>query len=82
MSHKGGEASDLCSPQDQSSCLRNAELCLLTHGAPHTGLHGAAVAITGRRQPVLDSAVKALSDEGITVIGLQVHILSLATEQR
>ena len=38
-----------------------------------TGLHGAAVAITGRRQPVLDSAVEALSSEGIDAVGLQVQ---------
>ena len=38
-----------------------------------TGLHGAAVAITGRRQPVLDSAVEALSSEDIHAVGLQVQ---------
>ena len=41
-------------------------------GAPRAGLHGAAVAITGRRQPVLDSAVEALTSEGVNAIGLQV----------
>ncbi|CAK0787667.1 hypothetical protein CVIRNUC_010889 [Coccomyxa viridis] len=35
------------------------------------GLHGAAVAVTGRRQPVLDSAVEALTSEGIKAIGVQ-----------
>ncbi|CAL5224536.1 g7235 [Coccomyxa viridis] len=35
------------------------------------GLHGAAVAITGRRQPVLDSAVEAFCSEGINAIGIQ-----------
>lgn len=39
-----------------------------------TGLHGAAVAITGRRQPVLDSAVEAFRAEGINAIGIQVTI--------
>lgn len=39
---------------------------------PSTGLHGAKVAITGRRQNVLDAAAKALGSEGITVLPLQV----------
>ena len=41
---------------------------------PCAGLHGAAVAVTGRRQPVLDSAVEALTSEGIKAIGVQVTI--------
>ena len=36
------------------------------------GLHGAAVAISGRRQQVLDDAVAAFKEECITAIGLQV----------
>ena len=36
------------------------------------GLHGASVAISGRRQQVLDGAVAALQGEGISAIGLQV----------
>ncbi len=44
-----------------------------------TGLHGAAVAITGRRQPVLDSAVEAFSSEGINAIGIQVMHCSAAS---
>lgn len=38
-----------------------------------TGLHGADVAISGRRQPVLDSAVEALCSDGIKAIGIQVY---------
>ena len=47
-------------------------------GAPRAGLHGAAVAITGRRQPVLDSAVEALTSEGIKAVGVQVSTPSMA----
>ena len=46
--------------------------------APCAGLHGAAVAITGRRQPVLDSAVEALTSEGINAIGVQVRTPCMA----
>ena len=46
--------------------------------APCAGLHGAAVAVTGRRQPVLDSAVEALTSEGIKAIGVQVSMPCMA----
>lgn len=36
-----------------------------------SGLHGAAVIITGRRKEVLDGAVAQLQAEGITAAGLQ-----------
>lgn len=36
-----------------------------------TGLHGAKIAISGRRQAVLDSACQSLRSDGITAIGLQ-----------
>lgn len=36
------------------------------------GLHGAAVAITGRRATVLEAAVQSLKSEGIHAIGIQV----------
>jgi hypothetical protein len=49
---------------------------VIVYGA---GLHGAAVAISGRRQQVLDDAVAAFKEEGITAIGLQVcHRRTLA----
>ncbi|KAJ4754860.1 hypothetical protein LUZ62_089265 [Rhynchospora pubera] len=35
------------------------------------GLHGASVAVMGRRRQVLDAAVSALSNEGIKAIGLE-----------
>lgn len=37
----------------------------------HAGLHGAKVAVTGRRQAVLDAASTVLQKQGITVLGLQ-----------
>jgi hypothetical protein len=39
------------------------------------GLHGTAVAISGRRQQVLDGAVASLAAEGIQAVGLQACIL-------
>lgn len=39
--------------------------------ARQLGLHGAKVAIMGRRQSVLDEAVAELSAQGITVAGFQ-----------
>jgi NAD(P)-dependent dehydrogenase (short-subunit alcohol dehydrogenase family) len=38
---------------------------------PHSGLHGCAVVITGRRKEVLDAAVGQLQAAGITAAGLQ-----------
>lgn len=39
--------------------------------ATQLGKHGAAVAVTGRRQAVLDEACEAMRAAGITVLGLQ-----------
>ncbi|EFJ42344.1 hypothetical protein VOLCADRAFT_67136 [Volvox carteri f. nagariensis] len=47
--------------------------------ARQLGLHGARVAISGRRQDVLDSAVAALAAEGITALGLQGDVRSAAS---
>ena len=52
-------------------CFKRVKLHRLSVSC--AGLHGAAVAVTGRRQPVLDSAVEALTSEGIKVIGVQVR---------
>lgn len=46
--------------------------CFFSSSASCIGLHGAAVAISGRRQQVLDDAVTALEGEGIIALGLQV----------
>lgn len=37
-----------------------------------TGLHGASIVITGRRQNVIDHSVEAMKSDGIQVIGVQV----------
>lgn len=42
----------------------------------HAGLHGAEVAITGRRENVLRDAVAALQREGIKAHGIQVGLFS------
>lgn len=55
--------------------ILNGQVALVTGGASgigfeitrQLGLHGASVAIMGRRRQVLDAAVSALSDEGIKV---------------
>ncbi|KAL6759262.1 hypothetical protein V8C86DRAFT_2576977 [Haematococcus lacustris] len=39
--------------------------------ATQLGLHGAKVAVTGRRQQVLDAACLSMRSQGITVLGLQ-----------
>ncbi|CAL8464691.1 g4226 [Coccomyxa elongata] len=46
------------------------------------GLHGASVAISGRRQQVLDGAVAALRDDGITAIGVQGDVRKAADCER
>ncbi|KXZ54019.1 hypothetical protein GPECTOR_5g13 [Gonium pectorale] len=46
--------------------------------ARQLGLHGAKVAISGRRQDVLDSAVGSLKSDGITAMGLQGDVRSAA----
>ncbi|BDA49426.1 Peroxisomal 2,4-dienoyl-CoA reductase [Coccomyxa sp. Obi] len=46
------------------------------------GLHGASVAISGRRQQVLDGAVAALQEEGISAIGLQGDVRKAADCER
>ena len=38
-----------------------------------TGLHGASIVITGRRQNVIDHSVEAMKSDGIQVIGIQVR---------
>ena len=43
------------------------------------GLHGAKVAISGRRQQVLDAASKALEREGIVVLQMQGDVRSSET---
>ncbi|GIL69476.1 hypothetical protein Vretimale_13591 [Volvox reticuliferus] len=47
--------------------------------ARQLGLHGARVAVSGRRQDVLDTAVAALGADGITAVGLQGDVRSAAS---
>ncbi|KAF3325736.1 peroxisomal 2,4-dienoyl-CoA reductase [Carex littledalei] len=59
--------------------ILNGQVALVTGGGSgicfeitrQLGLHGASVAIMGRRRQVLDAAVSALSKEGIKAIGLE-----------
>ncbi|KAG2487676.1 hypothetical protein HYH03_013676 [Edaphochlamys debaryana] len=44
--------------------------------ARQLGLHGARMAVSGRRQEVLDQAVSALSADGVTAMGLQGDVRS------
>lgn len=44
--------------------------------AKQLGLHGARIAISGRRQDVLDSACASLREAGVTAIGLQGDVRS------
>ncbi|GLI62686.1 hypothetical protein VaNZ11_005362 [Volvox africanus] len=70
----------------KSDILKN-RVALVTGGssgigleiARQLGIHGARVAISGRRQDVLDTAVAALGADGITAIGLQGDVRSAAS---
>lgn len=57
-----------CSPVQVNGCVADGN-----HGACTclAGTHGCSVAISGRRQEVLDSAVSHLRQAGIQAIGLQ-----------